>query len=131
MDGQSDPEVTPRPLRLTRNADIADRTPYIPRRKSSVGKRDGGGSYQDLPTMMVLGEAQKPIHIWPKYHNSVKKSHIPKEERTSSRASVPKVDLPSNMYGAVSFPHLSKSTGWNDQLMLADLLTVSSGYAVP
>jgi hypothetical protein len=100
MNDQVDPEATPRPLQLTRNADVADRTPYIPRRKSSVGKRHDS-SCQDPSAIMALEPLQKPLHVWPKRQNSIKTSRVLKEERRLSRASLSKVDVPEDTYNTV------------------------------
>ncbi len=109
MNDQSDPEATPKALELTSNADIADRTPYIPRRKSSVGKRHGSRC-QDITTIMALEQPQKPLHVWPKNHNSIKRSGMSKEVRRLSRASCSKVTLPGDMYNAVSLSNVDLST---------------------
>lgn len=99
MNGHSDPEATPRPLHLIKNADVADRTPYIPRRKSSVGRRYGSRC-RDVSTIMAPDPPQKASHVWPKHHHSVKKSHEPKKERRLSRASFSKVASRDDVYNS-------------------------------
>lgn len=109
MNDQNDPEATPRPLQLTKYADVADRTPYIPRRKSSVDRRYGS-SYHDISASMVLEPPQKPLHVWQKRHHSIKTSRMSNEERRLSKASRSGVRVPSEMYQDVWFPAHGLST---------------------
>lgn len=101
MSDQSDAEATPRPLQLVQNTDVADRTPYIPRRKSSACNRSGS-IFQDVSMVMSLDPPTKLLHAWPKHHNSVKNSCAPREGRGSSRASHAKLASRDEMYNAVS-----------------------------
>ncbi|KAF7509958.1 hypothetical protein GJ744_007272 [Endocarpon pusillum] len=99
MNDQSDAEATPRPLQLIKNTDVADRTPYIPRRKSSALK--GSGSiFQDVSTVMSLDPPQKLLHVWPKHYNSVRNSCAPQGGRNSPRASHAKLTSREEMYNA-------------------------------
>jgi hypothetical protein len=100
MNDNSDPEATPRPPRPVKNADVADRTPYIPRRKSSVGGRFDS-SCRDVSTTMAPDPLQTQQHFWPKRHRSVKQSRVPEEERSLSRLSVSKATSPNDVYSAV------------------------------
>lgn len=109
MDDQHGLEATPKPLPLIKNADIADRTPYIPRRKSSVGRRQSS-SYQDISTTITLEQPRLPLLVWPKYHSLVNRSLMPDEERGFSRASMSRGVLANDMYHVVSFPDFQSNS---------------------
>jgi len=100
MNDHGDPEATPRPFHPVRNADVADRTPYIPRRKSSVGGRFDS-SCRDVSTVTAPDRPQNQPHGWPKRQYSVKQSRVSKEERSLSRPSPSKVASHSHVYSAV------------------------------
>jgi hypothetical protein len=101
MNNEVDPEATPKPLQVIRNVDIADRTPYIPRRKSSVDRRQGS-SYQDGSTSMSPEPGRKPLHPWARYRSSNQRSQMSKRERKISRVSLSKAKSPADTYNAVS-----------------------------
>jgi hypothetical protein len=102
-----DAESTPKAVPPTVNADVADRTPYIPRRKSSIGDRRTE-SCQDL-TIIAPKQRRNGMTVGPKDRHFVKKSYVPDQGRRVPSVALTEVNAPTVMYKAVR-PAISASS---------------------
>jgi hypothetical protein len=107
MGSQVDQDATPKAVQPAADADFTDRTPYIPRRKSSACERPNS-SRQDVSTTSAPQQQPTDLNIWSKKHRSIKKrSRVSSQLHRLSSASLPGENVSTDMYNAVSPPILS------------------------